>query len=379
MAPPPSDFTARVERARASGLLPFDLTESDPARCGLAWGAGELEALLGARREPAIGPRPAGLAEAREAIASYLAGHRVTVEPDRVFLAPSRTAARRLALDAICDEDDEVLVPAPSRRPVAPDGALPSWRLGPYPLVFDGAWHLDRKSLGRAIGRQTRAIVVGNPSEPTGAMLDADELGFLEALCAERGLALVGDEALLDTALGSSVSVARSARCLAVHVSGLSGICGLSRLGVEWVAVAGPDAMADRAGSRPGFQPGMAPTISSAVLLATPALLARRGSYLEALRARLARNRAAIAAASLREAPWALQWGAGGTWAVLQINPAQDATALCLVLLQEGVAVRPGQLDGLPPSGYVAVSLLPEPAVFLAGLERLETHLRGLA
>jgi hypothetical protein len=109
-----------------------------------------------------------------------------------------------------------------------------------------------------------------------------------------------------------------------------------------------------------------------------PALLARREPFLEALRARLARNRASIATASLREAPWTLQWGGGGSWAVIQINPFQDPVALCLALLDEGVAVRPGGLDGLPQSGYLVVSLLPEPQVFRAGLDQLETHLRGL-
>jgi DNA-binding transcriptional MocR family regulator len=114
-------------------------------------------------------------------------------------------------------------------------------------------------------------------------------------------------------------------------------------------------------------------------LRAVPALLARREQYLSALRRRLARNRGAIAAASLREAPWTLQWGRGGCWAVLQINPGRDEDELCLELLAEGVAVRPGHLDGLPREGHLVVSLLPEPDVFLAALDRLEAHLRRAA
>ena len=38
----------------------------------------------------------------------------------------------------------------------------------------------------------------------------------------------------------------------------------------------------------------------------------------------------------------------------------------------------PGHLDGFPPAGYLVISLLPEPGVFLEGLERLEAYLRGL-
>jgi alanine-synthesizing transaminase len=371
------DFATRLERVRAAGVLRLDLTESDPARCGLGWDRGELEALLDGRHAPAIDGARA-LVEAREAVASYLAGHRVSVAPERVFFAPSRPAARRLSLAATCGPGDEVLVPAPARPFDGPGGAASGLAARPYALAFGEEWRIDRKSLRRAVGPRARALVVGNPAEPTGALLAADELSALDELCAVRGLALVGDEAFLDTAAGASASVARATRCLALHVSGLSGVCGLPGLGGEWIAVGGPDELAAPAAARLRSLPADAAPARESTLRAIPALLARREPYLEALRARLARNRGAIAAASLREAPWTLQWGGGSTWAVLQINAVRDETELCLELLDEGVAILPGHLEGLPPTGHLVVSLLPSPEVFLAGLDRLETHLRRI-
>lgn len=117
-------------------------------------------------------------------------------------------------------------------------------------------------------------------------------------------------------------------------------------------------------------------SISNAVQLAIPALLAHREPFLTSLRARLATNRAALATASLGEAAWTLQWGGGGCWAVLQINPDQDEDALCAAILEDGVVVRPGCLDGLPREGYLVVSLLPEPRLFREALLRLERRLR---
>ena len=379
-APGTVAFNARLEQARTAGLVPIDLAEADPARAGLSLDAREVEALLGASHATAAGPEPAGLTVAREAVASYLAGHGAAIAPDRVLFSRSRDAARRLAIAATCEPDDELLVPAPARRVLDPaGGALQSVRLATYGLTFDGRWHVDRRSLRRAIGPRTRALFVGNPAEPTGATVSGDELAFLEELCEERGLALIGDEAFLDTALEAGTTVARATRCLAVHVSGLTGICGLSQLGAEWIAVAGPQPLAASALARLASHPESAAPPPAPVLPAVPALIARREPFIEALRARLARNRAAIATASLREAPWTLQWGGGGPWAVLQINPVQDVTALCLALLGEGIAVRPGDLDGLPDSGYLVVSLLPEPRLFVTGLDRLEAHLRGIA
>ena len=267
-----------------------------------------------------------------------------------------------------------MLVPAPA-RPLVESGAAHARR---YALVFGEEWRIDRKSLRRGVGPRTRAIAVGNPAEPTGALLTAEELAALDELCGVRGLALVGDEAFLDTASpGSDASVGRATRCLALHVSGLSGVCGLPDLGAEWVAVAGPEPVAAPAAARLRALSGAAASPSPG-LRALPALLARREPFLEALRARLARNRGAIAAAALREAPWSLQWGGGSSWAVLQINPVRDESELCLELLDEGVAIQPGHLDGFPATGFLVVSLLPEPDVFLAGLERLERHLRRI-
>jgi len=371
------DFAAQLERVRSAGVLRLDLTQSDPASCGLGPEPREVAALLDGEALPGTTPSSA-LAAAREAVASYLAGHRVSVAPDRIFVAPSRREALGLALAAApAASGDEVLVPEPS-RPLLERGAsglLPR----PYALSFEEEWRLDRRSIRRAVGARTRAIVAGNPAEPTGALLSRDELAALEELCAVRGLALVGDEAFLDSATTASVSVARATRCLALHVSGLSGICGLPRVGMEWVAVAGPDEAAGPAAARIRELAGRAPPIAERALRALPALLARREPFLDALRARLARNRGLIASASLREAPWTLQWGMGGAWAVLQINPTRDETELCLELLTDGVAVRPGHLDGLPRTGHLVVSLLPPPDVLAAGLERLERHLRGNA
>jgi aspartate/methionine/tyrosine aminotransferase len=368
------DFSTRLARLRAAGVLRFDLTQGEPVWCGL--GREEADADAHGRSSPL--PRSEALALAREAVASYLAGHRVSVRPEHVFFAESRLAARTLAVLAVSRPDDDVLVPAPSRTLLEPVAA-PRLRLRPYRLAFGEEWRLDRRSIRRALGQRTRALLVGNPAEPTGAMLNGEELSALDELCGLRGIALIGDEALLDTAVGASVSVARAERALAVHVSGLTGVCGLPGTAGEWIAVSGPEALAAPTAERLAGLTEARSRVPDAALRAIPALLARRGPYLAALRERMAKNRGAIAHAALREAPWSLLWGGGGPWAVLQINPIRNDRELCLELLDEGVAVQPGSLDGLPPTGHLVVSLLTEPSVLLAGLDRLERHLRGRA
>ncbi len=108
----------------------------------------------------------------------------------------------------------------------------------------------------------------------------------------------------------------------------------------------------------------------------SPRLLGRRERFLGRLRARLTQNRATLATAALREAPWSLLQGGGGWSAVLQIGAAQDEHALSLELLDQGVLLHPGYLYGLPGSSYVVLSLLLPPDLFRAGLDCLEGRLR---
>jgi aspartate/methionine/tyrosine aminotransferase len=239
------EFPTRLERLRAAGVLRYDLVQAEPVWCGLGRD-GVDDDVRGDHRGPSALPRGEALAGAREAVASYLAGHRASVIPEHVFFAPSRSAALRLALDVVARQEDEILVPLPARQPF--DASEDAPRLEPDRLEFGEEWHLDRRSIRRAVGPRTRAILAGNPAEPTGAMLSAADLRALEELCAAREIALIGDEALVDTAIGTDVSVARAERVLALHVSGLTGVCGLP--GAAWVAVAGAPPLTAAAAER---------------------------------------------------------------------------------------------------------------------------------
>jgi alanine-synthesizing transaminase len=370
-------FSVRLERARTSGRPLLDLTEADPARCGLGWDPGELEALLAVARESAGDPPRDALPAARDAVASYLAGRGASIAPDRIRFTASRSSAHRVLLKALCDADGEVLVASPSDASLEAAAAAEAVRVGRFDLHYDGGWRLDLGSLGKAITRRTRAILVGNPSDPTGAMMDREDLARIEDLCSGRGIALIADEAFADTALAPWASALHATRCLAFHVSGLSGVCGLARLRTEWWAVAGPNELAGSARSLLERTAEADPSVPGSALLAVPALLARRERFLARLRTRLSENRAALAVAALGESPWSLLWGRGGCWAVLEIGSAQRDESVCVALLEDGVAVRPGSLHGLPGSGYLVLSLLPPPEIFGEALARLDRRLRA--
>jgi alanine-synthesizing transaminase len=174
-----------------------------------------------------------------------------------------------------------VLVASPSHFFLEHLAEAVSARVRKCRLIYDGDWRLDRKFLAKMVTSRTRAIVVGNPSDPTGAILSRDELAFLEDMCRAGGIALIGDDAFSDTAPAGSGIVAEVKGCLAFHVSGLSGVCGLPHLHGEWVAAAGPDALVEPALSRLEQHAEVdTSTLRIGEQLAIPGFLARRERFL---------------------------------------------------------------------------------------------------
>jgi len=366
-------LAARLEAARAAGGDLLDLVESNPTRVGLAWPPGVLAAALADPRAATYEPTPRGLAEARAAVAGYLAGRGAPADPERILLTASTSEGYGLLFKLLCDPGDEVLVPAPSYPLLELLADLEGIRLVRYPLRYDGDWHVDLGALAAAASARARAVVVVSPSNPTGALLSGAELAAVERLCAEHGLALLGDEVFADTALAPTPSVLAARECLAFHLSGLSKVCGLPQLKAAWIAAAGPQALVLPALERLETVADAYLSVSGPAQLALPALLGLRESFLGPLRARLAENRATLAA--IRGAPFGPLASSGGWTAVLRIGETVDEEALCLALLDDGVAVQPGFFYDFERPGHLVLSLLPEPARFRAGLRRIETRL----
>lgn len=363
-------LAARTEALRASGRPILDLAQSNPTRAGLAWDPAELAAALGDPRAAVYEPTPHGLPEARASVVRYLAARGAAVDADRVLLTASTSEAYALLFKLLCDPGDEVLVPAPSYPLLELLADLEAIRLVRYPLRYDGSWHVDLAALEAAIGPRARALVVVSPANPTGAVLDAGELRALDRLCAARALALVGDEVFADTALVPCPSVVSEPReALAFHLSGLSKVCGLPQVKAGWIAAAGPPARVGPALARLEVVADAYLSVSGPAQLALPALLERRESFLAPLRARLAANRAALAA--IRDAPASALASAGGWSAVLRVGETVDEEALCLALLDDGVVVQPGFFYDFERPGHLVISLLTPPGELASGLGRV--------
>lgn len=97
------------------------------------------------------------------------------------------------ALLGLLEPGDEVIVLEPSYDSYAACLAMAGARPRYVTLRFPD-YDLDREALWAAAGPRCRAILLNSPHNPTGKVLDADELAMVADLCLERGLIAITDE-----------------------------------------------------------------------------------------------------------------------------------------------------------------------------------------
>ena len=193
----PADFSAnalsrRLRVIRAAGASILDLTESNPTRAGFLIPP-DLLIRLADPSAAQYSPDPRGLLGAREAIARDYESRGARVDASHLILTASSSESYSLLFKLLCDPGDEVLVPRPSYPLFEYLAELDGVRIRPYSLSFDHEWHMSVDAITPLVTEKTRAVVVVHPNNPTGSFLKADEADALTALCASRGIAIIGD------------------------------------------------------------------------------------------------------------------------------------------------------------------------------------------
>ncbi len=136
-----------------------------------------------------------GIYEARTAVAHFYQeeGLRdVTVED--VFIGNGVSEMISMVLQALVDDGDEVLVPAPDYPLWTASVTLAGGRAVHYLCDEDNGWVPDLADIESRITPKTRALVLINPNNPTGAVYSEEVVkGFVE-LATRHDLVLLADE-----------------------------------------------------------------------------------------------------------------------------------------------------------------------------------------
>ena len=137
----------------------------------------------------------AGTLELRKAVCVRMkADCGLDYEPSQVVVSSGAKHLVYLALRALVDPGDEVILPAPYWVSYIELIKM----VGGVPVVITATEEEDFKitpeKLAAAVSPKTKALILNNPSNPTGMMYGREELEALAAVCVEHDLYVIADE-----------------------------------------------------------------------------------------------------------------------------------------------------------------------------------------
>lgn len=200
------NIVAEARKVESAGRTVRYLNIGDPSPFGFKTPPHLIEAVERAMRDQHNGYTPSpGILEAREAVADDFTARGVPTVADRVLLTSGTSEGIELTLGAIVDEGTEVLVPTPTY----PLYTAVLAKLGAKAIYYrtdpSRGWQPDVEHLRSLISPATRALVVIDPNNPTGAVYPRETRLELIGLAERHGFVLLADEVYGDLAYDGSV------------------------------------------------------------------------------------------------------------------------------------------------------------------------------
>jgi alanine-synthesizing transaminase len=189
------NIVGEAKKLEATGKKITYLNIGDPIPYGFQTPPHLVEAFERAIRDGHNGYAPStGIPEAREAVAKEANQRGFKITPDDVVITSGASEAADIVMSAMLEPGDEVLVPSPGyplyTAILAKLGAKEvSYRLDPR-----NNWQMDVEDIRNLITPRTRAIVIINPNNPTGAVYSRENLLAILAVAQNAGLVVLADE-----------------------------------------------------------------------------------------------------------------------------------------------------------------------------------------
>lgn len=137
-----------------------------------------------------------GTAELREALSRHLNKHyRVQYEVEsEILVTVGVSEALYLAMTAILDPGDEVIIPEPCFVAYAPEVTFAGGVPVMVPTYVSDDFQVTAETIEKAITPKTKALLLGYPNNPTGAVMTREMMTNITALAEERDLLVISDE-----------------------------------------------------------------------------------------------------------------------------------------------------------------------------------------
>ena len=137
-----------------------------------------------------------GILELREAVSAHLdRRYGVSYDPTtEVIITTGVSEGLAIAFQAILDDGDEVLGPDPCFVAYQPAVVLAGGIFVPVPTSVENGFRVQAEDLESRVTPRTKAIMLGYPANPTGAVMEREDLLAVAEVAARHDLFVVSDE-----------------------------------------------------------------------------------------------------------------------------------------------------------------------------------------
>ena len=275
-----------------------------------------------------------------------------------------------IALRAMLDPGDEVLIPQPSYVSYEPCTVLADGVPVIINLKEENDFRLTAEEVLSAVTDKTKILILPFPNNPTGSYVKPAEREAIVAMCRAHDVALIADEVFYDYALepfDGNARLAGEPGVLTFALDGFSKMLAAPHAKVGWIQVSGPaedvrealqrlDVIADDYLPMSDIIASRIPDLLEAAKVQTDLVRGRVQGNLRALHRMLESDPLGVVSVLRAEGGWNV---------LLRVPGVIDENELVLHMIDaHGVSGQPGYFFDMASNGYLAISLLPEPDEF---------------
>ncbi len=191
-ASPLRKLAALAEQRKATGVKVYHLNIGQPDLPTTK----DLFKAVHQFSEPTLAYAPSnGLPPALKAWSTYYKKNNISFKHEELIITTGGSEGIIFALEAVCDPGDEVIVFEPFYTNYNAFATLANIKLRPVTLDIATGFHLPSIAvIEKAITKKTKAILICNPSNPTGTIFTKEELGRLVKVAKSHNLFVLSDE-----------------------------------------------------------------------------------------------------------------------------------------------------------------------------------------
>ena len=142
--------------------------------------------------EYAVSP---GIPELISSLQKYYTTYDMHFDSDEILITNGGSEALLFTIMAICDPEDNLLIPEPFYTNYNGFGQSINVNVQPITTIAEDGFHLPSKEIITSlINNKTKAILLSNPGNPTGAVYTTEEINMIADIAKENNLWIVADE-----------------------------------------------------------------------------------------------------------------------------------------------------------------------------------------